>query len=116
MTPLRIAVLGAGLVGRRHIETIRALPQVADLVAVADPIADRAQFDLGNAAWFLEAEPMLDQIEPEAVVIATPNTLHIAHGLMCCARGIPFLVEKPVTATLEEAERLVLAVAECGVK
>jgi len=116
MKPLRIAVLGAGLVGRRHIQTIRALPHVAELVAVADPAADRTQFDLGGSAWFADSEKMLDDIEPEAVIIATPNNLHAIQGKWCCARGIHFLVEKPVTATLEEAEGLVRAVADSGVK
>jgi predicted dehydrogenase len=116
MKPLRIAVLGAGLVGRRHIETIRALPDVAELVGVADPAADAAQFDLGGAPWFTDVLPMLDKTVPEAVIIATPNRLHVTQGLECCARGISFLVEKPVTATLEEARRLVQAVAESGVK
>lgn len=116
MKPLRIAVLGAGLVGRRHIETIRALPQVAELVAVADPFADPSQFDLGGAAWFADSEQMLDQARPEAVIIATPNTLHAPLGLSACARGIHFLVEKPVTATLEEAGQLVRAVEAAGVK
>jgi predicted dehydrogenase len=114
MTPLRIAVLGAGLVGRRHIETIRALPQVAQLVAVADPNA--AQFDLGGAPWFTDAQEMLDRVRPEAVIIATPNNLHVTQGLWCCERGIPFLVEKPVTASLEEAEHLVQTVSQSGVK
>ena len=114
MMPLRIAVLGAGLVGRRHIETIRALPQVAQLAAVADPHAQ--PFDLGGAPWFTDAQEMLDRVRPEAVIIATPNNLHVTQGLWCCERGIPFLVEKPVTASLEEAERLVRGVADCGVK
>ena len=116
MTPLRIAVLGAGLVGRRHIETIRALPDVAELVAVADPVADAAAFDLGGAAWFTDSDTMLDRIKPEAVIIATPNNLHAPLGLKACARGIHFLVEKPVTATLEEAEALVRAVEASGIK
>jgi predicted dehydrogenase len=116
MKPLRIGVLGAGLVGRRHIETIRALPAVAELVAVADPVADPAQFDLGDAAWFIDAIQMLDRARPEAVVIATPNNLHAPLGLKACERGIHFLVEKPVTATLEEAEQLVRAVAASGIK
>jgi predicted dehydrogenase len=120
MKPLRIAVLGAGLVGRRHIETIvsagKALPRSAELVGVADPAADPAQFDLGDAAWFSDSEEMLDAVRPEAVIIATPNKLHAPLGLACCRRGIHFLVEKPVTATLEEAETLVRAVAESGVK
>ncbi len=116
MKPLRVAVLGAGLVGRRHIETIRALPHVAELAAVADPVADRTQFHLGAAAWFSDSREMLDQVEPEAVIIATPNNLHVLQGLWCSERGIPFLVEKPVTATLEEAGQLVKAVADSGVK
>ena len=116
MKPLPLAVLGAGLIGRRHIETVRALPQVAELLAVVDPVADRAQFDLGSAAWFSDARQMLDQVKPEAVIIATPNNLHEAQGLLACERGIHFLVEKPVTATVEEAARLVEAVAKSGVK
>jgi predicted dehydrogenase len=116
VTPLRIAVLGAGLIGRRHIETILSHPQLAELAAVVDPVADPAQFGLGAAAWFADETEMLDRIKPEAVIIATPNNLHERQGLLCCERGIHFLVEKPVTATLDEADRLVRAVARSGVK
>jgi len=116
MKPLRIAVMGAGLVGRRHMETIRALPQVAELVGVADPFADRTQFDLGGTSWFADSKQMLDALRPEAVIIATPNNLHAPLGLLACERGIHFLVEKPVTASLEEAEQLVRAVDRSGVK
>jgi predicted dehydrogenase len=116
MTPIRIAVLGAGLIGRRHIDTIRALPLAAELVAVVDPVADPAQFDLGGASWFSDAQQMLEELKPEAVVIATPNNLHAVQGKWCCERGIHFLVEKPVTATLKEAELLVRAVQDSGVK
>ena len=116
MKPLRIAVLGAGLIGRRHIQTILSLPEVAELAAVADPAADPAQLQLGGAALFDDARAMLDGVKPEAVIIATPNGLHALQGLLCCARGIHFLVEKPVTATLEEAAELVHAVQESGVK
>ena len=116
MKPLRLAVLGAGLVGRRHIETVRALPHMAELLAVVDPAMDPAQFDLGNTAWFGDVRQMLDQVRPEAVIIATPNNLHEAQGLLACERGIHFLVEKPVTSSVEEAARLVDAVAKSGVK
>jgi len=116
MTPLRIAVLGAGLIGRRHIETILAMPETGELVAVSDPIADPGQVDLKGAAWFTDETAMLDQTRPEAVVIATPNGLHLAHGQACCKRGIHFLMEKPVTASLEEAASLVRLVADSGVK
>jgi len=116
MKPLRMAVLGAGLVGRKHIKTILSLPQVAELAAVTDPMTDPAALELGGAQWFRDEKQMLDQIKPEAVIIATPNALHAGHGALCCARGIHFLVEKPVTATLNEAAELVRAVQESGVK
>lgn len=116
MKPLRMAVLGAGLVGGKHIKTILSLPLVAELAAVADPTIDPSTMELGGAAWFTDEQQMLDRIRPEAVIIATPNDLHVRHGEMCCARGIHFLVEKPVTATLDEAAALVRAVRESGVK
>lgn len=114
MKPLRIAVLGAGLIGRRHIQTILSMPQVAELAAIADPAADREQFD--GAAWFTDETEMLDRIKPEAVVIATPNGLHARHGQLCCDRAIHFLMEKPVTVSLDEAAALVKAVQQSGVK
>ncbi|MCX7225753.1 MAG: Gfo/Idh/MocA family oxidoreductase, partial [Burkholderiales bacterium] len=84
MTPLRIAVLGAGLIGRRHIQTILAMPAAAELVAVADPVVDPAGLDIGAAAWFRDAQQLLDRVKPEAVVIATPNALHLQQGQWCC--------------------------------
>lgn len=116
MSPLRIAVLGAGLIGRRHMDTILAMPEAAELVAVSDPLADPDQYDLQGAPWFTDENQMLDRVKPEAVVIATPNGMHLAHGEACCRRGIHFLMEKPVTATLEEAAALVRLVRESGVK
>jgi predicted dehydrogenase len=116
MTPLRIAVLGAGLIGKRHIQTILAAPHAGELVAVADPVADPRAFHLGAAAWFTDATQMLDRVRPEAVILATPNALHAGQGKLACERGIHFLVEKPVTATLDEAAELVRAVDDSGVK
>ena len=96
---LRLAVMGAGLIGRRHIQTILALPEVAELVGIADPAGDRA-LAVGGAAWFGDAADMLARAKPEAAIIATPTGMHAAQGLLCSTRGIHFLVEKPVTATL----------------
>ena len=116
MTPLRIAVLGAGLIGKRHIQTILAAPHAGELVAVVDPVADPKAFDLGATAWFTDTTQMLDRVRPEAVILATPNALHAGQGKLACERGIHFLVEKPVTATLDEAAELVRAVDGSGVK
>lgn len=116
MTRLRMAVLGAGLIGRRHIDTILACPGEAELVGVADPVAQADSFPQVKAPFFKTTEALLDRVKPEAVVIATPNRLHAPQGIDCARRGIHFIVEKPVTESLESAADLLRAVRESGVK
>lgn len=111
-----MAVLGAGLIGRRHIDTILACPDEAELVGVADPVAGAHGFPQVNAPFFKTTEELLDRVKPEAVVIATPNRLHALQGIDCARRGIHFIVEKPVTESLESAAALLRAVRESGVK
>lgn len=98
---MRIAVVGAGQFGRRHIEIIRNEPQ-CELVAVADP-AYRGE------KGFADYRRMLDQAKPQGVIVATPNALHVPVGLACIERGVPVLVEKPIAETVAAANGLVAA-------
>lgn len=98
---MRIAVIGAGQFGRRHIETVRNEPQ-CELAGVADP-AYR-----GEKA-FADYEQMLDQVKPDGAIIATPNALHVPVGLACVARRVPMLVEKPIADAVEASRTLVHA-------
>jgi predicted dehydrogenase len=104
---MRIAVIGAGQFGRKHIETIRGNHEL-DLVGVADP-AYRG--DKG----FADYRQMLDEAKPDGVIIATPNATHVPIGLDCVARGIPLLVEKPIAETVEESLKLVAAAEKARV-
>jgi predicted dehydrogenase len=101
---MRIAVVGAGQFGRKHIETIRNEPQ-CQLVAVVDPLSPK---DLGVQV-FSDHQQMLNQVKPQGVIIATPNALHVPVGLACVERGVPVLVEKPVADTVALANQLVAA-------
>ena len=114
LSPLRIAILGAGMIGRRHIDTVLQRPDLATLAGVADPVLPPPPGPAGQVPWLDDPAELLDRVRPDAVIIATPNQLHLAHGLLCCERGLPFLVEKPVTATWDEAVALVQAVARAG--
>lgn len=113
--PVSLAVMGAGLIGRRHIEHILAHPGTT-LHAVVDPapgaagIAERA-----GAPWFADFPAMLARGRPDGVVIATPNQLHVAHGLAAVAAGIPALVEKPLADDVAAGRRLVDAAEAAGV-
>ena len=115
METLGIAVIGAGLFGRKHIETMR---QVAGcrLSAIADPTPAAASFagEL-DVPYFADYGEMLDRVRPDAVIIATPNVLHVPAGLACVARGIPLLVEKPIADNVADALQLTEAAERAGV-
>jgi predicted dehydrogenase len=111
----RIALLGAGLIGREHAGLIEAHPGAA-LAGIADtaPTARQYASSLG-VPFHADYASMLDEVRPDGAIIALPNHLHVPAGLACVERGIPCLVEKPVADTVEAAHRLVTASEQRGV-
>lgn len=101
--PVRLAVVGAGQIGRRHLQAISAEPS-CQAVAVVDPAPAGAT---AATEWslprFTDLATMLDELAPEGVINATPNALHVPLSMVCVERGIPVLVEKPIADTLESA-------------
>lgn len=115
MATLRIAIAGAGVIGRAHRQRIA---QRADcvLAAIVDP-APAAAVLAGQAGVPLHAElaAMLRAERPDGVILATPNSLHVSGALACLAAGVPVLVEKPVADSLDDAQRLAAAAEASGV-
>jgi predicted dehydrogenase len=112
---VRIAVAGAGLIGRRHIALVRANP-ACDLVAIVDPApAARELADEAGVPVYAELGDMLEAVRLDGVIVASPNTFHVQHGLRCVDAGVPVLVEKPIADTVSEAEVLVVAAEKAGV-
>ncbi len=106
MSPLRIAVAGAGLIGRRHIELIEESPECA-LAAIVDPA--EASIEVARQAGvplFRTLNELLAKDAPDGVIVATPNPLHVENGLACIAAGVTALIEKPVAHTVGEGIRL----------
>ncbi len=103
---VRIAVAGAGMIGRRHAAIIRVTPDCI-LSAIVDPAPAAADFahTLGVPLFGSLAE-LLAVARPDGVVLATPNPLHVEQALACVAAGVPVLVEKPLADTLEGGIRL----------
>jgi predicted dehydrogenase len=106
-TSIRVAVVGAGDFGKRHIAVLAALPEF-DLVAVAD----RNEASAGDAAQLHGARPFSSLAEVlawggiDAIVLATPPAAHIADLLLALDRGLPVLVEKPVVTSEEDVAGL----------
>ena len=111
MPTTRLALIGAGTIGKTHIDRIQRHPGL-ELAGIADPTpAGQALADSLNVPWAAEPEALLDQVRPQGAIVATPNVAHVPVALECLARGIPALVEKPVADTVAEARALADAVA-----
>ncbi len=113
---LRVAVIGAGAMGANHIRVFGELPDAA-LVAVAD--LDEARLretaSSSSARLYRDYRELLAEEQPDAVSIAVPTRRHLEVALACVERGVPLLVEKPLAATVDEAERLRAAAESAGV-
>jgi len=112
---VRLAVLGAGLIGRRHAEHIRAVAD-AELCAIVDPAPAGVEFAARTGVrHFPDLSALLAADRPDGIVVATPNTMHVANGLEAVAAGVPVLVEKPIADDVESGARLVAAAEAANV-
>ena len=109
----RLALAGAGLIGRRHAEAIAQAPG-AQLIAVADPMGEDWARGQG-LAWYADVEAMLAAERPDGLIVATPNQAHVSTRLAAVSAGIPALIEKPVADTVAEAAKLIAAGKAAGV-
>ncbi len=112
----RIAVIGAGLIGRRHIEAITQIPSVA-LSAVVDPTDEsKAIASQHQVPHFDTVERLLDNHNTDGVIIATPNQLHVEMAMQFIAAGIPSLIEKPLAIDVAGAKQIVSAANAANVQ
>lgn len=104
---IKLAVVGAGLVGQRHIDAIEKVPDVA-LVAVVEPGPT-----IQTVPVFKDQTDMFDAVSVDGVILATPTLLHVPGAMDCVARGIPVLIEKPLAAEAADA-RVLIETAEAN--
>ncbi|MBW8721150.1 MAG: Gfo/Idh/MocA family oxidoreductase [Polaromonas sp.] len=111
---LGIAVAGAGVIGRRHIELIQASPRTR-LCAVVDPQPASKDFAASlGVPHFAKLEDLIAgpaTAQPDGVILATPNPLHVPGALLCAQHRVPALIEKPVADSLEAGLLLAEALA-----
>jgi predicted dehydrogenase len=110
MAKLRIALAGAGLIGRRHAELIRDSAE-CELAAVVDPAPGAVAFaqEAGVPRYTMLPE-LFAQARPDGVILATPNQLHVEQALQCIDANVAVLLEKPVAHTVAAAHTLLAAV------
>jgi predicted dehydrogenase len=105
---IRVAVIGAGIMGAHHARVLHQLPS-ADLALVVDPDEARGKA-LAQAAGAQYSPDPGDAAElAEAVVVATPNATHAEIAVPLLEAGVDVLVEKPIAPTVADADRLIQA-------
>ncbi len=111
--PARIALVGAGLVGRKH---AARFAKEASLVAIVDP--DDSAEEVAARYHAVRHATIADLLTGESVdgvVVATPNELHFEHGMACIRAGVPVLIEKPLAVTLVDGRSLAIAAEAASV-
>src|SRR4051794_10405510 len=105
MQRLRMAVIGVGHLGKEHARILSGFPDV-ELVGVADVNSEqaRAVAERCGSQAYADYRPLASLID--AAVIAVPTKYHCAVASELIRRGISLLVEKPLAATVADAEEL----------
>jgi len=113
--PLKIALIGAGLIGQRHIDLIKANPacQLAGICDV-DPRRQTAAAQV-ETRFYTDLEHLCQAEHPDGAIIATPNQFHTTGAEICARYSIPMLIEKPLAESISQAKRIVEITATTGV-
>jgi len=114
---LKAAVIGVGMMGRNHARVYAQMDE-SRLVAAADPeihalesIARTYQVKV-----YTDYEQMFDEQKPDLVSVAVPTRLHREVATAAMSRGIHVFLEKPISANLEEGQKIVEFAQRSGVK
>jgi myo-inositol 2-dehydrogenase/D-chiro-inositol 1-dehydrogenase len=116
---LNVALVGAGLMGSFHAETLAHRLPGARLAVIADADEAKAReligrLELDDTRYEQDAQAAINDPSVQAVAIATPARFHADLIVMAARAGKPSFTEKPLAHTVEEADRAINAVAEAG--
>ena len=109
--PIKIGVIGVGNMGQHHTRVLGLLKDV-ELVGVSDINVERG-LDIASkyrARFFEDYRDLLPYVD--AVCVAVPTRMHHEVGMACLQAGVHVLIEKPIAASIAEAESLVNAAAK----
>ena len=116
MDPVRLAVVGAGLIGSKHAALVNThrncrLVGVCDVDSSLKSVAEEC-----SVAFYADIEELLERERPDGAIIATPNGSHLAITEACAERSVHVLIEKPIASGLDDARRIVEVADETGIR
>lgn len=115
---IRFALVGCGRISSRHIDAIEAHADEAELVALCD--TDRNALDAvtgaAGATRFESLGDLLVGSDADVVIVATPSGMHAEHTIEAARAGRHVITEKPMATRWVEANRMVQACDQAGVR
>ena len=113
MPPLRVAVIGTGAFGRNHLRVYRELevaqPQLVQLAAIVDPVAERRSSFASSynvPAFATITELLAANLSLDAASICVPTIHHASVAEQLLLADLDILIEKPFAATLDQADHI----------
>jgi UDP-N-acetylglucosamine 3-dehydrogenase len=114
---IKLGIIGTGHRALQHLEALKLLPDY-EVVALADPspdFRDRAATAVPQAATYADYSKMLaERKDLDAVLVATPGSLHAAPAIAALGHGVHVICEKPMATKVEDANRMIEAARKAG--
>ncbi|MBX9734402.1 MAG: Gfo/Idh/MocA family oxidoreductase [Chitinophagaceae bacterium] len=110
----RFVLIGCGRIGEKHAQLIE---KYAELVAVVDTIAERAEYfsNIFQVKRFSSIESFLAaKLDIDIAVICTPNGLHASQAILCLEKGMDVVVEKPIALFKKDIDAIAVAIIKSG--
>ena len=104
---VRLASIGVGMIGHVHAKIAAGLKE-CEYVAICDtnPAQERMARDYG-VKFYTDYKEMIKKEALDGVIISLPNEMHEPVGTVCADQGLHIFMEKPITATVAEADKLI---------
>ncbi len=115
---MRIAMLGAGFIGRFYADALqgyRSKDKVVSIYARREESATKFASDYSCAHWTTDMEAAISHPDVDVVCIALPNHIHEMAVMLCCKHKKAVMSTKPLGRSGEEAKRMLIAVEEAGI-
>src|SRR4051812_24298911 len=114
----KVAIIGAGFMGRTHLEALRRVGGVEVTMIVADPLSDaeRLAAGMGVGGTSSDYHDALRNPSIDAVHICTPNFLHFPIAKEALQAGKHVVCEKPLATSVKQGEELVALAATSGLR
>lgn len=130
---IKFGLVGCGRISSKHVEAISGYFKDAELTCVCDIVGEKAEKkaleytdfllkqgikkeEIHEPKVFTNLDKMLDEQQMDIISICGPSGLHPLHAIKAAARGVHVLSEKPMGTSLKQADEMIKACDEAGVR